>query len=228
MKAIVATCFVVLTMLNTIAQTKGPSFGPDLVIVNASIHTMDTARPTAEAVAISGNRIAAVGGTAEIRALAGRGTRVIDAGGKLVSARASTTPTCISSWAASRWRTWICATRSRRRKWPGGWASTRRSCPKGRWILGGDWDHESGPARPCRREEMIDAATPDHPVWVNRLDGHMALANSLALKLAGVTKETKDPPGGVIVRDAKTGEPTGILKDAAEDLVERVVPEKSL
>ncbi|HVM48791.1 MAG TPA: amidohydrolase, partial [Candidatus Acidoferrum sp.] len=73
----------------------------------------------------------------------------------------------------------------------------------------------------------IDAATPDNPVWVNRLDGHMALANSLALKLAGVSRETKDPPGGVIVRDPQTGEPTGVLKDAAEDLVERAVPEKS-
>jgi predicted amidohydrolase YtcJ len=74
---------------------------------------------------------------------------------------------------------------------------------------------------------MINAATPDHPVFVNRLDGHMALANSLALKLAGVTKETKDPPGGLIVRDPKTGEPTGVLKDGAEILVDRVVPDKS-
>jgi len=64
-------------------------------------------------------------------------------------------------------------------------------------------------------------------VLVNRTDGHMALANSLALKLAGVTKEVKDVPGGVIVRDAKTGEPTGILKDAAMDLVDKAVPERS-
>ena len=84
-----------------------------------------------------------------------------------------------------------------------------------------------GQSAPLPTKDMIDAATPDNPVWVNRLDGHMALANSLALKLAGVTKETKDPPGGVIVRDPRTGEPTGILKDAAEDLVDRVVPEKS-
>src|SRR6267142_2131280 len=74
---------------------------------------------------------------------------------------------------------------------------------------------------------MIDAATPDHPVFVSRLDGHMALANSLALKLAGVTKDTKDVPGGLIVREAQNGEPTGILKDAAKALVERVVPEKT-
>jgi predicted amidohydrolase YtcJ len=73
---------------------------------------------------------------------------------------------------------------------------------------------------------MIDKATPDHPVFVNRLDGHMALANSLALRLAKVTRETKDPPGGVIVRD-NSGEPTGILKDGAESLVDRAIPDKS-
>jgi len=74
---------------------------------------------------------------------------------------------------------------------------------------------------------MIDAVTPDNPVFVNRTDGHMALANSLALRLAGVTKETKDVPGGLIVREPKTGEQTGILKDAALGLVEKVVPDHS-
>ena len=99
--------------------------------------------------------------------------------------------------------------------------------PKGQWILGGSWDHEKWPGTPLPTREMIDAATPDHPVFVSRLDGHMALANSVALKLAGVTRESQDPPGGVIVRDPQTGEPTGVLKDAAEDLVERVIPGKS-
>ena len=102
-----------------------------------------------------------------------------------------------------------------------------KKLPKGRWILGGDWDHEKWPGTPLPTRQMIDAATPDNPVLVNRTDGHMALANSLALKLAGVTKEVRDVPGGVIVRDAKTGEPTGILKDAAMDLVDKAVPERS-
>src|SRR5215471_14023495 len=102
-----------------------------------------------------------------------------------------------------------------------------KKLPKGRWILGGDWDHEKWPGTPLPTKEMIDAVTPDNPVFVNRTDGHMALANSLALKLAGVTKDTKDVPGGLIVRDAKTGEPTGVLKDAALDLVDKAVPERS-
>ncbi|HWI57749.1 MAG TPA: amidohydrolase, partial [Bacillota bacterium] len=102
-----------------------------------------------------------------------------------------------------------------------------KQLPKGRWILGGDWDHERWPGAPLPTKALIDAVTPDHPVFVSRLDGHMALANSLALKLAGVTKATPEPPGGVIVRDPQSGEPTGILKDAAEDLVSRVIPTKS-
>src|SRR5947207_2668257 len=80
-----------------------------------------------------------------------------------------------------------------------------KKIPKGQWILGGDWDHEKWPDAPLPTRQMIDAATTDNPVFVNRLDGHMALANSLALKLAKVTKETTDPPGGVVVKDAQTG-----------------------
>ncbi|MGE3310905.1 MAG: amidohydrolase [Limisphaerales bacterium] len=101
-----------------------------------------------------------------------------------------------------------------------------KTLPKGTWILGGDWDHENWPGTPLPTREMIDAATPDHPVFVNRLDGHMALANSLALGLARVTKDTKDVDGGLIVRNAQ-GEPTGVLKDAAMAYVEKVIPPRS-
>ena len=213
-------------MLNTPAPANASSLAPDLVIVNAAVHTMDEARPTAEAVAVLGNRIAAIGSTAEIRALAGPRTRVVDAAGNWCF-RVSTTPMFIFSAAGSHWPTWICATPVPPQELARRLGEYARKLPKGRWILGGDWDHERWPGAPLPTKEMIDAATPDHPVFVNRLDGHMALANSLALKLAGVTKETKDPPGGLIVRDPKTGEPTGVLKDGAESLVERVVPEKS-
>jgi hypothetical protein len=93
--------------------------------------------------------------------------------------------------------------------------------PAGTWIIGGDWDHERwGGELPSR--DWIDAVTADHPVWVNRLDGHMALANSRALEAAGVDGAAADPEGGAIVRDA-AGRPTGVLKDNAMDLVARVV-----
>jgi predicted amidohydrolase YtcJ len=101
-----------------------------------------------------------------------------------------------------------------------------KTLPKGTWILQGNWDHESWPSKALPTRQLIDATTPDHPVFVSRLDGHMGLANSLALRLAGVTRETKDPEGGTIVRDA-SGEPTGILKDNAAELVDKVVPDAS-
>jgi predicted amidohydrolase YtcJ len=95
--------------------------------------------------------------------------------------------------------------------------------PKGRWILNGNWDHENwSPARLPTRQ-LIDDVTLDNPVFINRLDGHMALANSLALKLAEVTRETADPPGGTIVRESN-GDPAGVLKDAAMNFVSRVIP----
>jgi len=94
----------------------------------------------------------------------------------------------------------------------------------GRWMQGGNWDEESWPEPKLPTRWMIDSVTPNNPVLLNRYDGHAALANTLALKLAGVTTETRDPAGGVIVRDAHSLEPTGVLKDAAQDLVARVIP----
>ena len=97
--------------------------------------------------------------------------------------------------------------------------------PAGTWITGGDWDHSLwGGELPAR--EWIDAVTPNHPVWINRLDGHMKLANGAALKAAGVTRATPDVAGGEIVRRAD-GEPTGLLKDNAMSLVDNVVPPPS-
>ena len=94
--------------------------------------------------------------------------------------------------------------------------------PPGAWITGGDWDHQNWGGELPRRD-WIDSVTAQNPVWIERLDGHMALANSAALKAAGVSSETKDVEGGTIVRDA-AGSPTGILKDNAEGLVWGVVP----
>src|SRR5690606_34578848 len=94
----------------------------------------------------------------------------------------------------------------------------------GEWILNGNWDHENWSPNDLPTRQLIDAATPGNPVFVQRLDGHMALANSLALDLAGITRDTPDPPGGEIVRDAN-GEPTGVLKDDAMSAVSAVIPE---
>jgi predicted amidohydrolase YtcJ len=217
---------VSIAMLTPTLQAKDPSLPTDIAIINASIHTMDPAKPTATAVGILGNRIVAVGSTPEIKALIGPKTRVIDAGSKLVLPGFNDAHVHFLSGGFSLANVDLRDSKSTEEmaRRLGEYA---RRLPKSSWILGGDWDHERWVGAPLPTKEMIDAATPDNPVFVSRLDGHMALANSLALKLAGVTKETKDTPGGVIVRDASSGEPTGILKDAAEDLVDRVIPEKT-
>ncbi|HET8648117.1 MAG TPA: amidohydrolase [Vicinamibacteria bacterium] len=101
-----------------------------------------------------------------------------------------------------------------------------RSLPAGAWITGGQWDHHAWPSGGLPSRAAADAATPAHPVFVRRLDGHMALANSLALQAAGITRETQDPVGGTIERDAR-GQPTGILKDEAMGLVRRAMPPRS-
>src|SRR5437588_3573069 len=102
-----------------------------------------------------------------------------------------------------------------------------RTLKPGEWITGGDWDHTLWPGQPLPRHEWIDSVTPANPVFVNRLDGHEALANAAAMRAAGVTKATPTPPGGEILHDARTGEPTGIFKDGALDVIGRAVPEPS-
>lgn len=195
---------------------------PDSIVVNARIHTVDPARPEAEALAICGERIAAVGTSEEIRALAGPGTRVIDAAGRLVVPGFNDAHVHFIDGADQLVGVNLRPARDEqdmaRRL-----AEHVTRLPKGRWVLNGYWDHEAWPSKALPTRATIDAATPDHPVFVQRLDGHMGVANSLALKLAGITRDTPAPDGGTIVRDA-AGEPTGLLKDNAMALVFRVVP----
>jgi predicted amidohydrolase YtcJ len=186
-----------------------------LVLVNGRVWTGDRARPEAEAIAVSGDRIAAVGTSAEVEAQAGN-AQVIDLGGAFV------VPGFIDAhvhFIDGGFR--LTSVQLRDAKTPEEFTARIKafaeSVPAGAWITGGDWDHTLWGGELPRRE-WIDAATPNHPVWVNRLDGHMALANAAALDAAGVTRDVKDVEGGEIVRDAK-GELTGLLKDNAMPLV---------
>jgi predicted amidohydrolase YtcJ len=193
-----------------------------LIVTGARVWTGDRGHPWAEAVAVRGERIVAVGPAAEIERLAGPGTRRVAGRGGMV------TPGFIDShvhfldggFGLGSVKLRDAASRAEfvRRI-----AEFARTAPAGAWILGGDWDHELWGGELPRRD-WIDAVTPDRPVWVNRLDGHMSLANSAALRAAGVTPRTPDPAGGTIVR-GPGGEPTGILKDNAMDLVDKMVPE---
>ncbi len=218
------TVVAILLMSATFStQAHKPPFAADLIIINATIHTMDQGQPLAEAVAISGNRIIAVGTTKEIRRLVGANTRIVDAKGQLVLPGFNDAHVHFMSGGFQ-----LSSVDLRDASSQPEFAERIRAfadkLPPGRWITGGDWDHERWPDAKLPTKELIDRFTPNTPVFVNRLDGHMALANSLALKLANVTRQTLDPPGGVIVRDPKTGEPTGVLKDAAQSFVWKVFP----
>ncbi|RMG07759.1 MAG: amidohydrolase [Acidobacteria bacterium] len=203
----------------------GQTFMADLVVINAKVRTMDKEKPEAEAIAVWSNKIIAVGKNDEIKRLIGQNTKVVDAGGKLVLPGFNDSHLHFMEGGAS-----LTSVDLRDAKSPEEFVQRIKEyaskLPKGRWILNGNWDHEKWTPSILPTKEMIDAVTPDNPVFISRLDGHMALANSLALKLAGVDKNTKDVEGGEIVRDA-AGNPTGILKDAAMNYVYRVIPEPS-
>ncbi len=183
-------------------------------------------QPWAGGVAMRGDTILAVGDSADIARYVGEQTEVVTAAGAMivpgfmdghthfldggfqlasVDLRTADTPEEFTARIAA-------------------FAAERKP---GEWILGGDWDHERWPGAPLPTKEWIDSVTPNNPVFVNRLDGHMAVANSAALRAAGITKSTKDIPGGEIVRDPRTGDPTGVLKDNAQIPVYAALPPPS-
>ena len=210
--------FVLLTASFSAAQ----KLNTDLAIVNANVRTMDKNKAKAEAIAVMGNKIVAIGTNQEIRALVGNNTKVIDAQGKLVLPGFNDAHVHFLEGGYQ-----LSSVDLRDAKSPQEFVERIKNfaakLPKGRWILGGKWDHENWTPNNLPTKEMIDSVTADNPVFIDRLDGHMALANSLALKLAGVDKNTKDVEGGEIVRDA-SGKPTGVLKDAAMAYVNKVIP----
>jgi len=213
-----------LTAAGLAACGSAPRGRPADLVVYGRVWTGDSARPWVGAVAVSGDTVVAVGDSAEIARLAGPETRVLANGAGLVTpgfmdghlhfTDGGFQLASVDLRPANSPEEFIARLKH--------YALERQP---GEWILGGDWDHERWPGAPLPRREWIDSVTPRNPVFVNRLDGHMGLANSAALRAAKVTRATKDIPGGVIVRDARTGEPTGILKDGAMAAVQGAIPE---
>ncbi len=194
----------------------------DLVVTNANIQTIDQKRPKAQSIAVLDGRIIAVGSDAETRPLIGPKTRVIDAKGRLIVPGFNDAHVHFMETGAQLSSVDLRSARS-----PEEFVQRIKEfaakLPKGRWITGGQWDHENWTPNNLPTAALIDSVTPDNPVFVNRLDGHMALANSLAMKLAGVDRNVKDVAGGEIVRDA-AGNPTGVFKDAASGYIEKAIP----
>lgn len=205
------------------ACAKAPEAG---LVAYGRVWTGNPEQPWAGGVATRGDTILAVGDSADVARYVGKTTDVVSAAGAMilpgfmdghthfldggfqlasVDLRTANTPEEFTSRLKA-------------------FAAERKP---GEWILGGDWDHERWPGTPLPTKAWIDSVTPNNPVFVNRLDGHMAVANSAALRAAGVTRATKDVPGGEIVRAPGTGEPTGVLKDNAMSLVYGAMPAPS-
>ncbi|HEY6089921.1 MAG TPA: amidohydrolase [Gemmatimonadaceae bacterium] len=193
-----------------------------ITIVNGVVWTGEQSKPWAEAVALAGDRIAAVGSTSEIRALASSATRIIDARGGMVA------PGFIDSHVHFLiGGLGLASVQLRDARTPADFISRIKAfaatVPPGTWITGGDWDHQNwGGELP--QSSWIDSVTPANPVWINRLDWHMALANSAAMRAAKVPSRGGDVAGGTIVRDA-AGHPSGIFKDNAQELIDPAVPD---
>lgn len=214
-------------MIMILALTGFPPFAEqaDVIFTNGIVWTGDPAQPRAEALAIKGGRILALGATRDIARLAGSSTRRVDLAGRLMIPGFIDNHTHFVSGGFQLLGIDLRIARTQEE-----FARTigvRAAASPGRWITGGDWDHDAWPGGALPSKELVDPLTPSTPVFVQRYDGHMALANTVALKAAGITPETPDPPGGTIVRDVSTGAPTGILKDAAMDLVYRILPDPS-
>lgn len=193
-----------------------------IIVTHGRVWTGDRASPSAEAIAILGDRIAAIGSSSEVDEWRGPSTQVIDAGGRRIVPGFNDAHVHFVDGGRSLDNIALrdAASQEEFARRIGDRAA--QTAP-GEWIDGGDWDDQRWlPAElPTRR--LIDALTPTTPVFVSRYDGHMALANGVALKLAGITPKTPNPPGGEIVHDA-AGNLTGILKDAAMSAVARVIP----
>jgi len=217
----ISTLVLITTMLSTLIAQEHPA--AETIITNANVWTVDRNHPRAEAVAILNQRIVAVGTSAELDAWRGPQTRIIDAAGKLLlpgfnDAHVHFVP---GGFQLDQVQLTDATTREEFARRVGAQA---KKLKKSEWILGGEWDEQNWSPPQLPTHDWIDSLTPDNPVFIERHDGHESLANTLAMKLAGITNQTRAPAGGEIVRDAD-GNPTGIFKDAAQSLISKLIPE---
>jgi len=198
----------------------------DLALIDGNVITMDSSQPSAEAIAIKKDRIVKVGTNEEIKPWIGKDTKVIDLQGRTVVPGLIDSHIHVADF--GKFLTWIdlkavnsIEKLQRRLK------ERSQSIPKGRWIIGNGWDQARFVEKRYPNLQDLDEASPDNPVVLYHQCGRVCVVNSKALELAGVTNETRSPSGGEIEKDAETGEPTGILRENATDLVWKTIPEPS-
>ena len=220
MRNLLSIATILSTILISCSQASKNSEQADKIYFNAKVWTGDSTNKWADAIALKGNQIIYVG--KDYQSYKGSNTELIDLGGKLMLPGFIDNHTHFLSGGYN-----LSSVDLRKAKTKEEFISILKEfCQRqkdGSWVLGGDWDHEAwGGELPSRT--WIDSVTGEHPLFVNRYDGHMALANTKALQLAGINKKTKVPAGGEMPKD-KTGDYTGVLKDGAMDLVYRVIPD---
>jgi predicted amidohydrolase YtcJ len=211
----------------SLACAQGRGDAPaDTIVLHGRVYTENPKQPWAQAVAIRGAKIVAVGNDADIEKIRTTGTKVIDAGGKLVLPGFVDSHIHFLDGSFSLGRvnlegaTDAADIQKRLREYAAQHPGTG-------WMLGRGWNYAMFGPEALPHKKYLDEIFPDRPVFLEGYDGHTYWANSKALALAGITRETPDPPNGTIVRDPKTGEATGALKEEAQNLVAKVLPKQT-
>ena len=217
---------ILQTLLVSLLFLAIPARGADLVFKNGKIWTGNASTPWVELLAVSGDRIVYAGPESDFQIRSLSNPRIVDLHGRLLIPGFNDAHLHFSDGGFALIQLDLRDAKDRM-DFTSRVAEYAGQLPHGTWITGGNWDHEAWPDKTYPDRTLIDSVTPSHPVMVNRLDGHLALANSAALKIAGIDENTPDPPGGFIERDPNTGYPTGILKDTAMDLVWEHIPPPS-
>ena len=198
----------------------------DTIVLHGRVYTENAKQPWAQAVAIRGAKIVAVGSDAEIDKMRAVGTKVIDASGRLVLPGFVDSHIHFMDGSLSLGRANLEGAKDasdiqqRLREYASNHSGDG-------WILGRGWNYAMFGPEALPHKKYLDEIFPNRPVFLEGYDGHTYWANSKALALAGITRETPDPPNGAIVRDPKTGEATGALKESAQELVAKIVPKPS-
>lgn len=218
----IRSIFCLAAILVPPAAFAQPQQAADLIVVNARVHTVDDGRPIVSAFAVKDGRFLFAGSDPEARALAGPSTRVIDAGQStiipgMVDAHAhllglGTSLRQVKLAGSTTYEEVIARVDER-----------ARGMKPGEWIIGRGWDQNLWPGQQFPTHEALSRAVPNNPVVLTRVDGHALLANSMAMKAAGVTAAARDPEGGRIVR-LSDNSPSGVFVDNAEGLVTRAIP----
>ena len=212
--------FLVGFLLSLVNCTKKQA---DMVLLNGNVITMNPKEPSVEAIAITGDKIVKVGSNKDVKKLIGPQTKVIDLKGKTVTPGFIDAHLHFISLGNTKKILNLVGTTSKEEIIQI-IANKISKEGEGKWIFGRGWDQNDWPIKEFPTRWDLDPISPKNPVILRRIDGHALWVNSLVLEKAGITKETLEPEGGKIIRDSKTGEPTGILIDEAMSLVEKIVP----